>query len=68
VILKNTKCDFFQPYIKMSDPIDHRNIMVIGKRKPFLNSDTDLKKIKKYEEQFKIFQDKYKSISIIDDI
>ncbi|MEH7046471.1 leucine-rich repeat domain-containing protein [Bacillus thuringiensis] len=67
VILKNTKCDFFQPYIKFpDDSIDDKNIMVVGKRKPFLNSDTDLKKIKKYEEQFKIFQDKYKNMSIDD--
>ncbi|PEA98249.1 internalin, partial [Bacillus cereus] len=58
-------CDFFQPYIKFpDDSIDDKNIMVVGKRKPFLNSDTDLKKIKKYEEQFKIFQDKYKDISV----
>ncbi|MGN4544270.1 leucine-rich repeat domain-containing protein [Bacillus cereus group sp. MYBK95-2] len=68
VILKNTKCDFFQPYINFpDDSIDDKNIMVVGKRKPFLNSDTDLKKIKKYEEQFKIFQDKYKNI-LVDDI
>lgn len=65
IILKNTKCDFFQPYIKFpDDSIDDKNIMVVGKRKPFLNSDTDFKKIKKYEEQFKIFQDKYKDISV----
>jgi uncharacterized membrane protein (DUF106 family) len=34
--------------------------MVIGKRKPFLNSLTDINKLQKYEEQFKSFQEKYK--------
>lgn len=33
--------------------------MVIGKRKPFLNSSKDIDKLQKYKEQFTAFQKKY---------
>mgnify|MGYP001770233273 CR=1 FL=1 len=60
VALPHTKCDYFQPYVKLNDSIDGKDIMVIGKRKPFLNSLTDVNKLQKYEEQFRSFQEKYK--------
>ncbi|CAH2713892.1 hypothetical protein BACCIP111895_01046 [Neobacillus rhizosphaerae] len=60
VELPHTKCDYFQPYVKLDDPIDGKDVMVIGKRKPFLNSSADIKRIEKYEEQFEAFQRKYK--------
>ncbi|CRK84579.1 leucine-rich repeat domain-containing protein [Neobacillus massiliamazoniensis] len=36
VVLPQTKCEYFQPFVKLNDPIDGKDIMVIGKRKPFL--------------------------------
>jgi hypothetical protein len=60
VRLPRTKCDYFFPYVKLNNPIEGKDIMVIGKRKPFLNSTEDFKKLKKYEEQFEAFQYKYK--------
>ncbi|KPB06252.1 hypothetical protein [Bacillus sp. CHD6a] len=60
VALPDTKCDYFTPYVKLNDPIDGKDIMVIGKRKPFLNSSTDTKKLQKYEGVFKVFQEKHK--------
>ncbi|WP_308160472.1 leucine-rich repeat domain-containing protein [Bacillus sp. ISL-77] len=60
VALPDTKCDLFEPYVKVDNPIEGKDIMVIGKRKPFLNSTTDSTKLRKYEEQFREFQDKYK--------
>lgn len=41
--------------LRMS-PIDDKDVMVVGKRKPFLNSKVDVKRLQKYEEQFKEFQ------------
>lgn len=35
--------------------------MVIGKRKPKLNSKVDGEKLQKYEKQFKAYQEKYKN-------
>lgn len=59
VTLPNTKCDRFAPYIFLASPIVDKDVMVIGKRKPKLNSKVDGKKLKKYEEQFKAYQEKY---------
>lgn len=60
VALPNTKCDSFEPFIFLSSPIEDKDVMVVGKRKPFLNSKADQKKLQKYEEQFKSYQSKYK--------
>lgn len=60
VLLPNTKCDYFRPYIVLPDPIDDKDIMVTGKRKPFLNSKDDAKRIQKYKDQFEEFQIKYR--------
>ncbi|MEM5017878.1 leucine-rich repeat domain-containing protein [Metabacillus indicus] len=62
IALADTKCDYFQPYVVLDDPIDGKDIMVIGKRKPFLNSVADHKKIEKYTSQFKAFQEKFISL------
>ncbi|MED4227126.1 leucine-rich repeat domain-containing protein [Neobacillus cucumis] len=63
VKLPQTKCEYFHPYVKLEDdPIDGKDIMVIGKRKPFLNSTKDIEKLQKYEKQFKVFQKKYQII------
>ncbi|MCM3027652.1 leucine-rich repeat domain-containing protein [Bacillus safensis] len=59
VTLPNTKCDRFAPYIFLSSPIVDKDVMVIGKRKPKLNSKVDGEKLQKYEEQFKAYQEKY---------
>jgi hypothetical protein len=56
VNLPNTKCSHFQPYIYLMSPIDDKDVMIVGKRKPFLNSIVDVKKLQKYEEQFKEVQ------------
>lgn len=61
VTLPNTKCDCFMPYILLSSPIEDKDVMVVGKRKPFLNSKVDEKKLQKYEKQFKAYQEKYKN-------
>ena len=47
----------------MNDAIEGKNIMVIGRRRPFLNSKTDTVKMQKYEEQFKKLQEEYTSTS-----
>ena len=54
--LPNTKCNHFQPYIYLMSPIDDKDVMVVGKRKPFLNSKVDVKRLQRYKEQFKAFQ------------
>ncbi|MFD3445888.1 hypothetical protein ACFDTO_14945 [Microbacteriaceae bacterium 4G12] len=58
VVLSNTKCNFFKPYVYI-ESLEGKDIMVIGKKKPFLNSKTDIAKIQKYEEQFKKIQEQF---------
>lgn len=41
--LKKTKCAYFAPYIRLNQDIDGKDIMVIGKGKPLLNSSLSLK-------------------------
>jgi hypothetical protein len=59
VMLDSVRCDYFAPYIELPNPIEEKNVMVIGKRKPFLNKQTDAKKLAKYVEQFDGFKRKY---------
>ena len=40
----------------MNDAIEGKNIMVIVRRRPLLNSKTDTVKIQKYEEEFKSYK------------
>ncbi|HDR7687239.1 hypothetical protein [Bacillus toyonensis] len=62
VALPYTECEFFKPYVYMNDAIGGKNIMVTGRRRPFLNSKTDTVKMQKYEEQFKKLQEEYKGL------
>lgn len=61
VAIPDTKCDKFKAYVNLASPIGEEDVMVVGKRKPFLNSKVNVKKLQKYEEQFKAYQEKYKS-------
>ena len=60
VALPNTKCDKFKAYVYLSSPIGNEDVMVVGKRKPFLNSKVDVKRLQKYEQQFEGFQENYR--------
>jgi hypothetical protein len=57
--LKNTKCAYFAPYIKLTQEIDGKDIMVIGKGKPFLNSISDEVKLKKYTQDFECMKKEF---------
>ena len=58
VFLKNTQCDMFTGLVAFEDDdIWIWNIMIVWSGKPFLTSWIDDKKIMKYQEQFRAFQD-----------
>ena len=59
ITLPNVKCAHFKPYIFLLSPIGDKDTMVVGKRKPFLNSKVDKRRLEKYEEQYKVLQSKY---------
>lgn len=59
VFLKNTKCNLFSPYVKLSKAIAGKDVMITGKRKPFLNSKSDKERIAKYVTAFENYKEKY---------
>ena len=56
VCLPDTQCDMFAPYVPISTPIDGNDVMVVGRRKPFLNSKADKQCLEEYATKFKILQ------------
>lgn len=59
VALASTQCDLFAPYRKLSSPIGGKDLMITGKRKPFLSSKDDKVRVAKYVAQFRALQDRY---------
>jgi len=52
VRLQNTRCDKFAPYIKLDRAIDGKDRMVVGRRRPLLNSTADAERLKRYAKDF----------------
>ena len=60
VALPDTKCDKFSAFVRLPPLADGSDIMVIGKRKPFLNSKKDSSRMKKYKDRFRVLQETFK--------
>ncbi len=54
--LITTDCEYFKPYVKLGQSIDDKDIMIIGKGKPLLNSIRDEERIKKYVKEFELLK------------
>lgn len=59
VKMPNVTCKLFAPYIRLEQPIDGKDVMVVGKRKPFLNSVSDQARLQKVEYQFRELQKQF---------
>lgn len=59
VLLPTVKCNKFKAYLDIA-PMGNEDVMIIGKRKPFLNSKTHKERLEKYEQEFRAFQEKYR--------
>lgn len=61
--VKNVNSSVLAPYLKLEHPLDYdgkkKDILVIGKRKPFLNSHKDKVRLEKYEKEFMSLVSKY---------
>ncbi|WP_240633181.1 leucine-rich repeat domain-containing protein [Paenibacillus montanisoli] len=60
VCLPNTNSISFRPYTRLNSPIEDKDVLVTGKRKPFLNSQNDVEKLRKYEVEFRKLQEKFR--------
>jgi len=57
VYLEHVHCRSFQPYESMEGKvIGSKTVMITGKRKPFLDPQSDGKRIQRYEKQFRDYQ------------
>lgn len=59
--LPNVECEMLAPYVRLPEPIGGKDIMVVGKRRPFLNSQDDVKKLARYVERFQALQAEFAS-------
>jgi len=57
--LPNTDCSLFHPYNILKRPIEDKDVMITGSRKPLLNSEKDKAKIEKYAREFEKMREKF---------
>ena len=57
--MPKAECSKFSAYISLKSAIDGKDIMIVGSRKPFLDSKKDSERIAKYEQQFSEFVAKH---------
>ncbi|GAB3541638.1 leucine-rich repeat domain-containing protein [Noviherbaspirillum agri] len=56
VCLPHVDCAMFQPYITLGSPVGGKDVMVVGRGKPFLNSVEDAARLRKYCAEFEAHQ------------
>lgn len=61
VCLPDVECSMFRPYITLGSPIGGKDVMVVGKGKPFLNAADDAAKLRKYCAEFEAHQAAYRA-------
>ena len=62
VHLSEARCDKFAPYVLLPQALeDGRDVMVVGRRKPFLNSRIDAAKLRRYEARFRELQRQFET-------
>jgi len=59
VHLPNAACPLFSPWVEQG--VSDKDIMIVGSRKPFLNSSTDRARIEEYEHSFAELQKQFAS-------
>lgn len=62
VHLPDVECEMFAPYVPLECPIGDNDVMVVGKRRPFLNSKRDIDKMARYAERFQKHQEEFASL------
>jgi hypothetical protein len=57
VALPATASDHFAPFIPLGQTVGGKDVMVVGSRKPFLDSTRDAARLKRYVDDFRRFQE-----------
>lgn len=61
VMLPKVECSLFKAYTDLGRDIGGADVMVTGKRKPFLNSTSDAARLEKYQKDFAALQDAFRA-------
>ena len=59
VRLPGTACSMFAPFVSLASPINGKDVMVVGKGKPFLCQSKDRQRLERYMSAFKALQSKH---------
>jgi hypothetical protein len=60
VMLPKTECDMFAPYVRLAEPLEGKDVMVVGKKKPFLNSASDAPRLAAYVAEFEALRETFR--------
>ena len=60
VLLPHAKSRMFEPYFRMDQILDGKDIMVVGSRKPLLSSKHDKDKLDMYARRYRELQDRFR--------
>lgn len=59
VRLPNVECEMLAPYVRLDSPIEDKDVMVVGRRRPFLNSKRDAERLAGYVDRFRKLQERF---------
>jgi len=57
--MPSVECDMFKAYVELNQKLGEHDVMVVGSRKPFLNSTKDKAKLEKYKLSFSRLVDEH---------
>ena len=60
VMLPKTECDMFAPYVRLAEPLEGKDVMVVGAKKPFLNSTSDGPRLAGYAAEFEALREAFR--------
>ncbi len=50
--MPQVSCSMFAPWVRLQAPLGGKDVMVVGKRRPFLSSTSDAEQLRGYERKF----------------
>jgi hypothetical protein len=63
VHLPAAACDRFAPFTRVDPPLDGKDVLVTGRRKPFLNTQADQAQLRKYVDAFEALRRQYAAVT-----
>ena len=58
--MPEVECSMFAPFVPLKSPIEGKDVMVVGRRKPLLNSSLDAERLARFEKRFRDLQAQFR--------